>query len=264
MRRLLPLVLLAALVLAGCGSAESGGGGGSAPAPADLAADAVAALEEAGSAHYVFDADVDGAGSVHAEGDGSADAFTAEGSVTFQGVTFSGQILASRSELFIKLMDRWYGDAELGLEDAADEAPSPDEVREYFDDLFTGSVGEGPEIDGVATWRFEGKLNADGLADLSERFEGDDVSEEDLELLRDAAETSRFVLDVGREGGLPRHLSFTMNVPVPDLTGIGGFPGGSFSVTMDLSEFGKDVSYEAPADYRPLEDLFEELFGSFG
>jgi hypothetical protein len=258
MRRLLPLLLFT-LLLTGCGSAQSGGSEGGAPAPADLAADAVAALEEAGSAHYVFDAEVDGAGSVHAEGDASADAFTAEGSVTFQGVTFSGEVLASRNELFVRLMERWYGETDVGLQDAAEEAPSPDDVREYFDDLFRGSVTEGPEIDGVATWRFDGKLNPDGLADLNKRFEGDGLGEDELEQLRDAAETSRFLLDVGRDDGLPRHLSFTT-----DFAGIAGTPGGNVSMTLDLSEFGKDVSYEAPPDYRPLDQLFEELFGSFG
>jgi hypothetical protein len=30
--------------------------------------------------------------------------------------------------------------------------------------------------------------------------------------------------------------------------------------TANLSEFGKKVSYEPPADYRPLEDLFDQLF----
>jgi hypothetical protein len=224
----------------------------------------VAALEEAGSAHYVFDASADGVGSVQVEGDASADAFTAQGSVTFQGVTFSGEVLASRNELFVRLMERWYGETELGLQDAAEETPSPEDVREYFDKLFTGSVAEGPEIDGVPTWRFAGRLNPDGLADLNERFEGEGFSDEDLEQLREAAESSRFMLDVGRDDGLPRHVALTIDLPIPDFTGIAGTPDGRVSVTLDLSEFGKDVSYEAPPDYRPLDQLFEELFGSFG
>lgn len=275
MRRLLPLVL-AVLVFAGCGSAQSGGGGR--PAPADLAADAVAALERAGSAHYVLDASAQGngdafAGSVHAEGDASADAFTAQGTVTFQGLTFSGQVLASRDELFVSVMDRWYGDPELGLGEADEETPSPDDVRRYFDDVFSGSVGEGPEIDGAATWRFEGKLNPDGFADLTERFDDEEVTDEQRELLRVVAQHTRFLLDVGQDDDLPRHLEFGLELSEEDLAQIGdsldtselaGLVQFDVTATLDLSEFGKDVSYEAPADYRPLEDLFEELFGSFG
>lgn len=274
MRKLLPLVL-AVLLLTGCGSARSGGGGGAAPAPADLAADAVAALEEAASGHYVVDADVTGNGEngfdagLHVEGDASAEAFTAEGTVRFPGGSVSAELLGGRDELFVNFLGQWYGDPELGLDEADDEAPSPDEVRRYFDDVFTGSVGEGPEIDGVAMWRFEGKLNPDGFADLTERFEEQEVTDLQRELLRTVAEHTHFVLDVGRDDNLPRHLEFALELSSEDLATIGDGLDASelgdlldFDVhaTLDLSEFGKDVSYDAPADYRPLEDLVDQLF----
>jgi hypothetical protein len=274
MRRLLPL-LLALLLLAGCGSAQSGGGGGGAPAPADLAADALAALAEAGSAHYVVDADVTGNGDagfdagLHVEGDASADAFTAEGTVRFPGGSFSGELLAGRDELFLNVMGQWYGDSEFGLDEAGDESPSPDEVRMYFDDVFAGSVSEGPEIGGAATWRFEGKLNPDGFADLTERFDEEDVTELQRDLLRTVAEHTHFVLDVGRDDSLPRHLEFSLELSQEDLAAIGdGFDSSELDdlldfdvhATANLSEFGKDVSYDTPQDYRPLEELFDQLF----
>jgi hypothetical protein len=275
MRRLLPL--LAFLVVAGCGGAQSGGGADEAPAPADLAADAVAALEEAGSAHYLIDASVRGngnafSGSLHAEGDASTDAVTAQGTVTFQGVTLSGQVLASRNQLFVNVMDHWYGDPDLGLDEADEETPSPEDVRRYFDDVFTGSVDEGLEVDGVATWRFEGKLNPEGFADLTERFDEEDLTDEQRELLRVVAENSRFALDVGKDDALPRHLEFSLELSEEDVARIGnGFDASELSglmqfdvsATLDLSDFGKEVSYEAPANYRPLEDLFDKLFGGF-
>jgi hypothetical protein len=275
MHRLIPL-FLTALALAGCGSAQSSGGAaGGAPAPADLAADAVAALEAAGSAHYLVDADVQGNGDagfdggLHVEGDASTDAFTANGTVRVGGASFSGQVLAGRDELFLNFMGQWYGDRNLGLGEADEETPSVDEVRQYFDEVFTGSVGEGPVVDGAATWRFEGKLNPDGFADLTERFDNEDVSEAQRELLRVVAENSRFALDVGQEDSLPRHLEFALELSSEDLATIGDGLDASelgdlldFDVhaTLDLSEFGKDVSYEAPADYRPLEDLVDQLF----
>jgi hypothetical protein len=267
MRRFLPL-LLAALVLTGCGSSQSGSGGGegSAPAPADLAGDAVAALDEAGSAHYVVDASVQAngdagfTGSLHAEGDASANAFTADGTVTFRGVTFSGQVLAGRDELFLNFMSQWYGDRHVGLWDTEEESPSADEVREYFDDVFTGSVSEGPELDGAATWRFEGKLNPDGFADLTERFEEEQMTEQQRKLLRALAEHTHFVLDVGQDDGLPRHLEFTVEVPKEALADLVGQFDGSAHATVNLSQFGKEVSYEAPPDFRPLEELFQGLF----
>jgi hypothetical protein len=280
MRRLLPrlLPLLAALVLAGCGGAQSGGDGGGAPAPADLAADALAALEDAGSAHYVVDVSVEGHGTdgfdgaLHAEGDASLDAFTAEGTVTFEGVSLPSRLLASRDELFLQFMGQWYGDPKLGLDQADEEAPSPDEVRRYFDDVFTGSVGEGPDIAGVATWRFEGQLNPDGFADLTERFEDEEVTDAEREVIRAIAEHTRFVFDVGRDDSLPRHLEMSVDLADADLPKLGpGVEDSEFDdfvefdvhAEADLSEFGKDVSYEPPTDYRPLDQLFDELFGSF-
>lgn len=267
MRTLLPL-LLVMIALTGCGSSQSGSGGGdgSAPAAADLAADAVAALEEAGSAHYVIDASVEGngdagfTGSLHAEGDASADAFTADGTVTFQGVSFSGRVLAGRDELFLNFMGQWYGDRDVGPWDTEDETPSADDVREYFDDVFTGFVSEGPELDGVATWRFEGRLNPDGFADLTERFEEEHVTEQQRKLLRAVAEHTHFVLDVGRDDGLPRHVEFTVEIPKEALADLVGTFDGSVHATANLSQFGTDVFYEAPPDFRPLEELFQTVF----
>lgn len=274
MRRSL-LVFVAALTLAGCGSAQPVGGSDGAPAAADLAADAVTALEKAGSAHYVVDVDVEGnsdegfTGGLHVEGDASTDAVTAEATVRFPGGSFSGKVLAGRDEVFVQFLGQWYGEHDFGLGEAGEETPSAEDVRRYFDDVFVGSVGEGPEVDGAGTWRFEGTLNADGFADLTERFDKEDVTDEQRELLREIAEHSHFVLDVGRDDSLPRHLEFRLELSEEDLAGIGDGLDSSeledlvdFDVqaSADLSEFGKDVAYDAPESYRPLEELFDQVF----
>jgi len=278
MRALLALAAAAA-VLAGCGTAPSGGAPDGAPAPADLAADAVAALADAGSAHYVLDADLRGNGDagfdagLHVEGDASEDAVTAEGSVTFPGGSLAGAVLASEDEIFLRFMGQWYGERETGLGRADDDAPTPDAVREHFNDIFTGSVAGGPDVGGSATWRFQGKLNPDGFADLTERFEEERVTDEQRQLLRRVADHSRFVLDVGRDDDLPRHLRFSLELSAEDVAAVGdAFAGTSLydladldvEATLDLSEFGKDVSYDAPASYRPLDELFDQLFSGLG
>jgi hypothetical protein len=274
-RKVIPL--LAALVLAACGGSSIGEqAGGHPPTPADLAGSAVGALEEAGSAHYVFEVEVTGNAEedssdvgLRVEGDASEDAATADVSLELDGVGLSGKVLASRDEIFVDFMGQWYGERELDLDDRADELPSEAEVREYFDDLFAGTVAEGPEIDGVATWRFEGKLDADGFADLTEKFEDEDVTAEERALLRLVAEKTHFVLDVGQEDDLPRHLEFRFQLSGEDLAGVGdGLDGiglGSLleenvAVSLDLSDFGTPVEYDAPADYRPLDELSDQLF----
>lgn len=278
-RAVLLAVAVLALLVSGCGSGLQAGSAGN-PEPARLAADGFRALQEAGSAHFVLSAEAHGnqdaaAASrfgLHAEGNVSSETLTAEGSVSLGGLSFDGQVLATREELFLGFMGQWYGDRELGAFDAED-LPSPDEVQEYFDRVFTGSVGEGPVVDGAATWRFEGKLNADGFSDLTEKFDQVDVTERERELLRVVAEKTRFVLDVGRDDRLPRHLEFHLELSAEDVAEIGdGLSSGSFddlveydvTVTLELSEFGKDVTYEPPADYRPLDELFNQLFGGLG
>lgn len=273
-RPLLLATAVLALLVSGCGSGPQAGADGT-PTPSHLAAGAFAALEEAGSAHYVISVEArgnaDGANrfALDAEGDVSAKALTADGSVSFGGVSFDGQVLATRQELFVGFMGQWYGDRKFSPFDM-DDLASADEIQEYFDRVFTGSVSAGPEVDGAATWRFEGKLNADGFADLTEKFDQEDVTERERELLRVVAEKTRFVLDVGRDDRLPRRLEFQLELSSEDVAEIGdGLDSGGFedlvefdvSATLELSDFGKEVTYEPPADYRPLDELFGQLFG---
>ena len=116
------IVVLVVLVVlaAACGSAESGSG--DAPAPADLAADAFAALAEAGSAHYVVDLRVESVNEdrvapivLHAQGDASATAVTAEGNLDFGFGPMAGKIIVGPDALFLNFDDRWYGESGAGL-----------------------------------------------------------------------------------------------------------------------------------------------------
>jgi hypothetical protein len=278
MRKLLPL-LAALLLFAGCGgSSTAEQAAAEPPAPADLATGAIAALEEAGSAHYVFEVEVTENAKEHpfvrvrAEGDASGEAVTARVNVDLDGIALSGTVLASRDELFVDFMGQWYGERGLELDERADELPSQADVREYFDDLFTGTVAEGPEIDGVATWRFEGKVDADGFADLTEKFDDENVTAEQRALLRLVAEKTRFVLDVGQEDDLPRHVEFRLELSAEDLDALGdgldvlgiGNQLEEVAVSLDLSDFGTHVEYDAPTDYRPLDELGDRLFNGLG
>lgn len=264
MRRL--SLLLATLALAACGGVQSEDAPGTAPAPADLAADAVAALGRTGSAHYALNVDVreaEGAGfqaGARVEGDFSPEAVTAAGSVTFPGGSVTGRALAGEDEVFLELMGQWYGARDLGLGEQRDEAPTPEEVRERFDDVLTGSVTAGPDAGGEPTWRFEGRLDPDGLAGLDET-----LTERQREALTAIAETSRVVFDVGRDDSLPRRLEMHLELSRADIAGLGDSDDPRsdvlvFDVTVDLSQFGKDVSYDAPEDFRPLEDLLDQIF----
>lgn len=278
-------VLLAVLLAAGCGQRferEAGDG----PAPADLAADALAALEAQGSAHFVVDLKAGSANgefqlqfAVHAEGDASRTALDVEGSVDFGGASFRGHILVDEHDFFVQFMNQWYGE-DKGLVEAMEEAKkehdgrvwdelaTPDGLRRNFGELFEGEVSQGPTLDGVATWQFEGRLDPEGVADFARRHEAEPTDLE-KDMIRQVADASRFVLVVGQEDRLPRRLEFSVELSPEQLkkmqaTESSTFGGAdNFKATLELSEFGRPVEISAPKDFEPLDALFEELFSGF-
>ena len=70
----------------------------------------------------------------------------------------------------------------------------------------------------------------------------------------------------GEDDALPRKLELTLDPP-KDLQ----FDSeelessdGAFSVTVELSDFGRDVSFSPPKSSKPLDELFGQLFGVMG
>ena len=275
------VLLVAVLVAAGCGQ-RFDREAGDAPAPSDLAADALAALEAKGSAHFVADLRSSDSGTfpvefaVHLEGDASATGLDADGSVSFGAGTLRGHVLVGEHDFYLQFMDQWYGEHGQGIVEAAedakaehdgaiwDELATPEGLRRNFGALFEGEVSEGPALDGAATWRFEGRLDAAGVADFARRY-GAQPTDRDEEMLRTLAEASRFVLLVGRDDQLPRRVEFSVQLSAEELKkmedGSGPFSGaGNFRATLELSEFGKPVEIHPPARFQPLDALFEQLF----
>ena len=274
-----------ALILSACGSdavpEREGTPSGDTPAAADLAADALEALAETDSAHYVLDArlDVDPGSSetgartgfaggpitLHVEGDGSSERGTADVVVDFGEESLAATILADEESLFVKFMGTWYGDAHIEIDKDARERElvTPARVRGYFDDVFTGEVTEGPEIGGRPTWKFDGSLNVDGLIDLVQDYQGD-LHETELAQLKAFGEVTRLSFLVGRDDGLPHRYEMDVDLthnraesldedpPVESLT---------LDLTVELSEFGEPVSFGKPKSYAPLDKLLEAFFG---
>jgi hypothetical protein len=279
------LALLVVLGAAGCGQ-RFDRASGEAPAPNDLAADALQALEEEGSAHFVAElktgpvADSAGASfTVHLEGDASATAVNAEGSVSFGAFTVNGRVLVGEDAFWVEVMDQWYGDStgiRAALEKARtqhegrvwNELATPEGVRRNFAQIFEGEVVEGPTVDGVATWKFEGKFDAAGVVALAKRL-GAAPDAREQELFAKVADASRFVLVAGQEDHLPRLLELAVHLPPDELRQLqeGGYSSTdgaeNFDSTLELSHFGKDVEYEPPDEAKPLDELFDALFPGF-
>jgi hypothetical protein len=274
--------LFVVLIAAGCGQ-RFDREPGNAPAPGDLAADALAALDDAGSAHFVAKVTAEAPDepmspfSIRIEGDASATAVDAEGSVAFGGVSLQGRVMTNAHSLFVQFGGQWYGDEHEGIADALAEAKrehdgavwedlaTAEGLRRNFGRLFEGEVTVGPEVDGAATWQFEGHLDADGVVEFARRY-GAAPSDEELEEFRLVAEASRFLLVVGQDDRLPRRIELSIDLSDEDHERLGGefSSAQSFEASLELSDFGKPVEIEAPADFRPFDELFADLFGSFG
>jgi len=278
------IALVVVLGAAGCGD-RFARSPGEAPSAGNLAADALAGLEAKGSAHFVGDLSSSlpqGVGaqlSVHAEGDASATAMDASASVGFGGLSLSGRLMVDEHNVFIQFMNQWYGERQ-GIRDALgkardgknaqvwDEIATPEGLRRNFDHLFSGDVTEGPVVDGVATWKFEGRMNADGLADFARRFDSELTDAERAQLDKLAA-ASKLVIVVGQEDHLPRRVEFGIHLSAADLKAMQDGSSSTlqgaenFEFTLGLSEFGKPVEITAPSSFKPLDTLFEQLFSGF-
>ena len=278
------LALVVVLGAAGCGQ-RFDRASGAPPAANDLAADALQALEEKGSAHFVAElksgpvADSAGSLTVHLEGDASATAVDADGSVSFGAFTVNGHVLVGEDAFWVEVMDQWYGDS-TGIRAALEEArkqhdgrvwnelATPEGLRRNFAELFDGEVAEGPTVDGIATWRFEGKFDAAGVITLAKRLgAAPDAGEQ--ELFAKVADASKVVLVVGQEDHLPRRLELSVHLPPDELrqlqeSGYSSTDGAeNFDSTLELSDFGKSVAYEPPDNAKPLDQLFDDLFAGF-
>jgi hypothetical protein len=268
MRRLLPVILVCALafVAAGCGMGGSGSDSPGAPEPGELALDAFRAAQRAGTVHYSVQATLEGEGTGPmrlavdgdlGEGEGRAD-------VSFEGngQSLAGTLLYDRGGFFVKFLGKWYGrESPLGPTDELERVLGTEErFAARFDDLFEGTVSEGPVADGVTTWAYNGRLNIDGIMELIAQ-EGQ-VDEDAREKLEKLAESTRFTLLVGQADLLPRAFLLDLTGEGADLGGFAGPNAGEVRFTLrgSFSRWGAPVTITPPSSYAPLEDLLSQFF----
>jgi hypothetical protein len=276
-------VLAVVLLSAGCGQRFDDLGDGTPPTEAQLASEALTALEAEGSAHVVLDTQTgtvigteDAQIGVHFEGDVSSSALVGDATVAFAGATLGARLEMNKHDLDVRFAGQWYHADAAGIQDAlakVNEGSGPPLTElltasgfgRIFDDLFTGEVGEGPVLDGARTWQFEGRLDADTVARYIKEYAQDDLSESDRQLVQKVAETSNVVLVAGQADHLPRKIELTLAPPkgLSFDSDLMRETSGKFTLTLGLSDFGKDVSFETPKDAKPLSELAGQLFSAF-
>jgi hypothetical protein len=275
-------VLVVVLGSAGCGQHFDDLGAGPPPSQSSLADDALIALRDASSAHVVVDAkggSISGTNAqlgIHFEGDVSTSALAGDVQVSFPGGTLGARILADEHDVYVRFMGEWYH-ASSGVSDALEvasekngellmELTTPVGLGKLFTQLFEGEIARGPDVDGAATWEFDGRLRAETFATLVEKYGGIELTDNDRALFDKVAATSHVVVDVGQDDDLPRKIELTL-APPKDLH----FDSeelessdGALSLTVELSNFGQDVAFSRPKSPRPLDQLFQQFFSSLG
>lgn len=300
-RRVLPLTVIA--VAAALGAAALAGVSVAAPSRAAgppsaeaLLSRSAAALKKATSFHFDMAAHTaarsDGSLSaaqlkkavqpvdITASGDLSDGATVLAGKMASSGQTIAAELRAGGTELYINFLGTWYGTKDTKSKSSKDSGLSIDlstkDVNNLLSDLLKngldGKVTEGPDIDGVATWKVTGSFDAAALAKAGKKT-GASIDTTGLSQLADKADVT---LLIGRKDELLRRMDVVESLSGPDLTKAKSTTGGlvplpaagtkgvksvSVSLTIELSKFGQKVSLERPSSFKPLEKMIEALLG---
>jgi hypothetical protein len=287
------VLVLGAVVAAGCG-------GGEKPDVSTLVASSLRATsgQKDMRVHYSLQAKVDATPSgrataqtrkwlsspisLTASGGASKDAVTLAGNVAFTGKSYHAEALLGQHETFINLLGSWYGDRTKGLGDAKKTAKdtaaakaSPDQLKkalrwvyDHSDEVLDAQVTAGPEIDGK-TWQAEGHCDPDGVAKLAEQ-NGKKLSAQERKDVATFCRVTSITYVVGADDHLPRELRIAADLDKPTLAALAASSGDDSTKELDglhialdikLTQWGEDVTYKAPADVKPMEDIGMAVLG---
>jgi hypothetical protein len=285
------LIAVCALVAVGCGISASGG---SKPALGDLVGSSLRAVagQDDLKVHYAVTAKLDATPSAQASeetrkflsdpislsasGGLSKGAVTLAGTFGLLGKSYSAEARVGQSETYVNLLGSWYGDSTKGLGDAKQSAQDkagskadPEQVKkalrwiyDHSDEVLDAQVTAGPDIDGP-TWQAKGHCRADAVVDLVGR-NGAAVSSADRKGIETLCRLTEITYVIGADDHLPRELRVVADLDNQAITQLAAGSGdGSareldalhMDVAVKLTQWGQDVTFKAPANPKPMEDL---------
>jgi hypothetical protein len=291
------LIAVCALVAVGCGISASGG---SKPALGDLVGSSLraAAGQDDLKVHYAVTAKLDGTPSARASeetkkllsdpvslsasGGVSERAVTLAGTVGLLGRSYSAEARIGQSETYVSLLGSWYADRTKGLGDAKQSAQDkagskadPEEVKkalrwvyDHSDEVLDAQVTAGPDIDGP-TWQAKGHCRADAVVELASR-NGETVSAGDRKGIETFCRLTEITYVIGADDHLPRELRVVADLDKQAITQLAAGSGDDSAAELDalrmdidikLTQWGQDVTFTAPADPKPMEDIGAALLG---
>ncbi|HEX9417336.1 MAG TPA: hypothetical protein VF895_11595 [Gaiellaceae bacterium] len=193
------------------------------------------------------------------------------------GREFSGKLLAGPNELYAELLGTWYGTKHSGLgtlkqlgQSRLNTVPgaqqsSAQQPRQHADEIFDGTIADGPTLDDADTWEFKGTLDADGIAKLSEQS-GQTLTAQQRNALQALQNATNVTADVGKDDHLLRRANVSIDLNSDDLqklqtTGsqLSGLNALHVSLGIDLGKWGETVTITPPESYKPLPSLTSSL-----
>jgi hypothetical protein len=290
------LAAAGALAVAGCGSdddgnAENAAQSGPAPSAGQLFADSFRAAEGRRSASFRMDMTARGSATdpqlqqflteplgLNLQGAAGRGAVDMTGRVSFRGRDNDVAVRADDRQSFVQVGGTWYGPGD-GIDSAQeragnDRAQTEEAIRvlrERGGDVISGQV-RAAEIDGQPVWQIQGNLNADGIIRAAQE-EGDPLDEDQQRGLRAIAPLVNVTYAANQRDRLPRRFRVRFRVTraqIQALQAIQGedaedIPVNDLDVNMglDMTEWDRQVSIEAPANPTPIDQLGGALAGAF-
>jgi len=285
-----------ALAVAGCGSDDDGGTenaaqSGPAPSAGALFADSFRAAEGRRSAAFRMSMTARGSATdpqlqqflteplgLNLQGAAGRNAVDMTGRLSFRGQDNDIALRANDRQSFVQVGGTWYGPGD-GI-DSAEERAGNDRaqteqalrvLRERGGDLIAGRV-RAAEIDGQPVWQISGPLNADGLI-RSAREEGDPLTQDQQRGLRTIAPLVNVTFAANQRDRLPRRFQVRFRVTRAQIQAFQALQGQSaeqipvndldMRMGLDMTEWNRQVSIEAPANPTPIDQLGNALAGAF-
>jgi hypothetical protein len=290
------LLLVTALVAAGCAAI-----GGGRPDTSGLVASSIraAAGQKDPKVHYAVRARIAAVPSpqaspeqrkmlaspvrLEANGGVAKDALTIAGELGLAGRRYRAEALVGEHETFVNLLGAWYGDRTKGLADAAteakDKAPAQADTKQvekalrwvydHSDEVLDATVTRGPDIDGP-TWQAKGRCDASGLAKLA-KANGHALAANERTAVATFCRAAELTYVAGADDRLPREIKVALHLDKATMAALeAAGDGGAKSRDLDrldveldlrLTGWGDPVTYDAPADTRPMSDLGMAVLG---
>jgi hypothetical protein len=220
---------------------------------------------------------------LEAKGGVAKEALTIAGDLGLAGRRYHAEALVGEHETFVNLLGAWYGDRTKGLADAATEAkdtgPAKADAKQvekalrwlydHSDEVLDATVTKGPDIEGP-TWQAKGHCDADGLAKLA-KANGHALTADERSAVATLCRATELTYVAGAGDRLPRELKVALHLDKATMDALeAAGDGGTKTRDLDrldieldlrLTGWGEAVTYDAPAETRPMSDLGMAVLG---